>query len=225
MGILSTMRAILLAVVVLFSFIVLALAAHLTSVMDVFVDKYYSNSFALAIAVSVITILTINLLLIIDCIRIDATTSKIIAELIVLGLLGILWLATSTDTTSHGNAKTCTLFGYAPQAECHEISALEAFSFLNWLILLGYTIALFVLSVVAGTRGNIVWNSSVKEANFSAPATVPSRDGVSQPQTQQTLHTGPIQTYLPFQPQLSGGYGAGKPPTSYNVPNQGPHTV
>jgi hypothetical protein len=48
------------AVVVLFSFIVLALAAHLTSVMDVFGINTTPILAALAIAVSVITILTIT---------------------------------------------------------------------------------------------------------------------------------------------------------------------
>lgn len=91
-------------------------------------------------------------------------------------------------------------------------------------IVLGYSITISVLSVIAGTRGNIVWTSSVKEANFFASAAVPGRGNVSYLQTPQTPYSSPPQMYLPSQPQLAGGgYSAGRPQaeySSYNSPNQ-----
>lgn len=95
------------AVVVLFSFIVLVLAAHLRHITHALRDNYYYDFSPLAIAVSIITILAIIPLyisltiwnrfftdvfpytpfsLVIDHLRVGAFTSKIIVELAVLGM-------------------------------------------------------------------------------------------------------------------------------------------
>jgi hypothetical protein len=50
---------------------------------------------------------------------------------------------------------------------------------------MGYCITLVVLSIIAGTRGHSVWNSSVKETDFFAPGA-----GTSQPQMDKSVEMG-----------------------------------
>ncbi|KIM84206.1 hypothetical protein PILCRDRAFT_818536 [Piloderma croceum F 1598] len=177
---LHTVRVVLLGVVVLFSVIVLALAAALINTTES-LGFYYVFS-ALALAVSILTLLTVGLLLVFDHIRTGFVTSRIVVELIVLGILSILWLATAADTASFNSfavgcgADSCWScpsqhhdVNSNHDAACGEIQAIEAFSFLNWIILMGYCITLLAFSIIHSRRGNNgVWHSSVKETNFSS---------------------------------------------------------
>jgi len=169
MNTIYTVRLVLLGVVILFSVIVLALAAALIHTTES--QGFYFTSDALALAVSLLTLLTVTPFLVFDHIRTGFVTSKIVVELIVLGVLSILWLATAADTASYN------LFavGCGNDSSCGEIQAIEAFSFFNWIILMGYCIALLVFSVIHSRRGHSgVWHSSVKESKFSSRSAAPS---------------------------------------------------
>jgi len=208
MSIIHAVRVALLSVVVLFSVVILALAAHLTSTTESeSIIGYYFPFAALAIGISLITILTVTPTLVFD--HKGFFTSKIIVELPVLSVLGILWLTTGADTATLGSF----VFGCAFDGPCHEgptaeAQAIEAFSFLNWLMLMGYCITLIVLSVIAGNRGHTVWKSSVRETNFFAPG--PS---VAQPEVHKT-------EYSPYTAPAQGYQGAGNY-SPYAAPTQG----
>jgi hypothetical protein len=67
---------------------------------------------------------------------------------------------------------------------------------------MGYSITLFVLSVIASSKGQAVWHSSVKETNFFA-----DRPGVFvQTETHKTEHPSPV---LPTQGYTTQGYMGG----------------
>jgi len=195
MSIIHTVRVALLSVVVLFSVVILALAAHLTSTTESeSIIGYYFPFAALAIGISLITILTVTPILVFDHYRTGFFTSKIIVELPVLSVLGILWLTTGADTATLGSfVFDCALDGTCHEAPTAEAQAIEAFSFLNWLMLMGYCITLIVLSVIAGNRGHTVWNSSVRETNFIAPGPGVTQSGVHK--TEYSPYAAPAQGY------------------------------
>jgi len=168
MHFLHTLRVVLLGIVVVFSVIVMALAAALINTTEA--EGFYFIFSALALAISLLSLLTICPMLVLDHIRTGFATSRIIVELIVLSVLSILWLGTAADTASYNSfAVDCS-----SDNSCGEIQAIEAFSFLNWIILMGYCITLLVFSVIHGRRGNSrVWHSSVKETNFSSRSAAP----------------------------------------------------
>jgi hypothetical protein len=162
------MRLVLLGIVVLFSVIVLALAAALLHTTES--QGFYFIFDALALAVSLLTLLTVTPFLVFDHIRTGFVTSKIVVELTVLGVLSILWLGTAADTASYNSFAV----GCGSDSSCGEIQAIEAFSFLNWILLMGYCVTLLVFSIMHSRRGHSgVWHSSVKETKFSSRSAAP----------------------------------------------------
>ena len=55
----------------------------------------------------------------------------------------------------------------------------------NIILVLIYTVLLLVLSIIASSRGQNVWTSSVKESTFFAPSS-----GLAQPQVPLTQYSG-----------------------------------
>lgn len=179
------MRLVLLGIVVLFSVIVLALAAALLHTTES--QGFYFIFDALALAVSLLTLLTVTPFLVFDHIRTGFVTSKIVVELTVLGVLSILWLGTAADTASYnsfavgcGTDSCWSCFSQhdavnsSHDSACGEIQAIEAFSFLNWILLMGYCVTLLVFSIMHSRRGHSgVWHSSVKETKFSSRSAAP----------------------------------------------------
>jgi len=166
--VLYVVRVVVLTLSIVFSVIVLGLAAYLQSRTSVALDFL-----GLAIASAVITIVTLPVLLIVDFIRDGAFTSMVVVELSWLFVLWVLWLATGADVaqqTSNFFSSCDSIFPIFNQV-CHEVQATEAFSFLIWILLMVYSIAILVISIIASTRGNSPWTSSVKRGNFLVPAT------------------------------------------------------
>ncbi|EGO05253.1 hypothetical protein SERLA73DRAFT_174315 [Serpula lacrymans var. lacrymans S7.3] len=164
-------RTIVFAISLVFSLIVLGIAAHITSVTLEYFGGYLIFG-ALAIATAVLTIVTIPVLFIMDVLRRGAFTSMIVVELVWLFVLWVLWLATGADAASATSLTFpfgCNYFNPLENQICHEFAAVEAFAFLNFILMFVYTVVILVFSIVAGSRGNSVWTSSVKEANFHAP--------------------------------------------------------
>ncbi|KAI5124884.1 hypothetical protein M0805_007314 [Coniferiporia weirii] len=53
---------------------------------------------------------------------------------------------------------------------CRSQMAIQAFGFLNWILLMGYAIVLLILAIVASYRGRSgIWTTTVRDAEFSAP--------------------------------------------------------
>jgi len=153
-----TLRTGAFSAVTLFSFIVLALSAHFTS------RRVFTYDFAaLGIATAVLSLLSLPVMLLIDNIRKGALTSMILVEIAWLGLLWVLWVATAGTSSQWG-----MIFG-------SEVSAIQAFSHLAWLVLFGYLGTLITFSIIAANRGyNRVWYQSVKETEFNAPPVQPA---------------------------------------------------
>ncbi|KAH0837969.1 hypothetical protein J3R83DRAFT_6206 [Lanmaoa asiatica] len=171
MGVITFIRQGVLGVTTLFSLIVLAISANLISQTQ----QYFSITAtfcALGIAVAVISLVTLPVMLVVDIIRRGAFTSMVVVELAWLSTLWILWVATAGETVSGNNLSFpfgCDYVNTLYNGMCQQTQAIEAFSFLNFIILLFYTGFLSVLAVIAASRGQSVWLSSVRES-FDSPA-------------------------------------------------------
>ncbi|KAJ6592383.1 hypothetical protein B0H19DRAFT_1055114 [Mycena capillaripes] len=171
---LPLIRLVVFSTVILFSLITLGVAAALTATTEKFLFGYLSYA-ALAIATAVLTLLTLPAMIALEMMRPGGPTSMVIVEISWLGFLSILWLSTGAHTAAFtfGIALDCGDLGLdtIDASACHETSAIEAFGFLNWLILMGYVGMLLVMSLmVASRKHSSVWTSSVANAPFSAPA-------------------------------------------------------
>lgn len=127
-------------------------------------------------------------------------------------------VAAFTDTTLTQPNGDCSVGGLLTDAEqsiCHQFQAMEAFSWLNWLILWGWTFVLLVFSVIALSRGNrSVWTAPAGQTDFFArgngtqvPPVKHEYDGSTYPpQPQygaQPQHVQPQYTGQPAQPGVA----------------------
>ncbi|KAJ3542290.1 hypothetical protein NMY22_g3569 [Coprinellus aureogranulatus] len=143
-----------------FSIIVLGISAHLVHISNGFTPDWAG----LALATSILTLLSLPVLYIVSIKRRGAVAAFVIVELIVLWILWILWLATGADAASSNPG-----LNFCNVGVCSEIRALEAFSFLNWLLLMFYSLTVLVLSVSAHSRGHRgVWRSQVNEFDWNS---------------------------------------------------------
>ncbi|EJD00975.1 uncharacterized protein FOMMEDRAFT_135248 [Fomitiporia mediterranea MF3/22] len=189
------------AVVLLFSIIILGLSANYIAQLANFgVD---APAFAaLALAISLITFLAFVPMLAIDFIRSGAITSWVAIELGVTGLLAILWLASAATTASASDGQTvdCSVADRIDSTAgtlCHSYQAIEAFGFLNWIILTSYFSGLLVMAILAQLRQNKPWTGTVRDTNFFARKTVPAAAPMQAPMQQPW----PTNAYPPAQGQ------------------------
>jgi len=172
---LSIVRKAVFAVVLLFSIIALGLSAHLTQLTNRYFNLYFDFA-ALAIATAVLSMISLVVMEAVDTMRKGAVTSMILVELGWLSFMWILWLATGADAAdaTNGMKNTCNIKirGASDlKTLCHEYSGIQAFAFLNWIILLGYTSTVLAFCIIALSRGHKnVWFSSVKDLDLSAPS-------------------------------------------------------
>ncbi|KIJ66387.1 hypothetical protein HYDPIDRAFT_109403 [Hydnomerulius pinastri MD-312] len=92
-------------------------------------------------------------------------------------VLWVLWLATAAQTVSDYDFyfPSGLMYSYSSYTEQfrHEMQTLEVLAFLNFTILMIYTIAILVLGIIAATRDERVWLSSVKEGTFLGASNPP----------------------------------------------------
>ncbi|KAJ7464843.1 hypothetical protein B0H11DRAFT_67945 [Mycena galericulata] len=178
MGSRSLIRLAVLSTVLVFSVIVLGLAASLSSTTQSFGFQFTYAS--LAIATAVITMVTIGPMIALEILQPGGITSMVIFEINSLFFLWVLWLATASES-AQADAVFNDFLGFGSCGDlvddpidsgiCTKTSAIEAFAFLNWIILMGYAGTLLFLSVVAANRNHAgVWKSSVAQAPFFSPA-------------------------------------------------------
>ncbi|KAJ7240681.1 hypothetical protein C8J57DRAFT_1478031 [Mycena rebaudengoi] len=165
------------AVVSVFSMITLGLAASLIDNTIKFDNVYFIYA-TLAVAAAALTLISVP--------RCTPTLIQLDSYAQARHLpasLSILWLSTGANTAETGPALLflyldgCTndpFFGTSLGTEtgaCQKTSAIEAFAFLNWIILMGYSVMVLVLALIAVNRKqNGVWKSYVAELPSSAPA-------------------------------------------------------
>ncbi|KAF8140650.1 hypothetical protein EV363DRAFT_1207402 [Boletus edulis] len=186
MGVFSFIRIAVLGVTTLFSIIVLAISAHLISQTQQYFGATATFS-SLALAVAVISLVTLPVMLVVDFIRSGAFTSMIVVELAWLYTLCILWVAAAGETVTEYNLFFpfgCDFLDTIVNGMCQSTQVIEAFSFLNFIIMLLYASVLSVMAVVAATRGQGVWLSSVKESlgSRAVPAHFPMTQNNTQAQ-------------------------------------------
>ncbi|KAI0659638.1 hypothetical protein C8Q70DRAFT_889841, partial [Cubamyces menziesii] len=151
--------------------IVLSLASHVTSLSEKYYAIYYAFE-ALGIAVGALTMVSIPVMIAIDFLRTGAFTSMVVVELSWLSVLWVLWLATAAQTADQTSVAfaNCDFGNVILNQVCNETHAIEAFSFLAWIVLMGYTILLLVVALINGSRGAPMWMSSVKQMPSIVPA-------------------------------------------------------
>lgn len=175
--------------------------------------------------------------------RKGAVTSFIVVELPWLWFLWIMWVASAGNVASTVWIGNCSLAKGIVATICDETKAIEAFAFINWFMstfsyhlvrfpvqfltcffllffaVMAYTITLLIFTVMTHMRGHSgIWTSSVREADFDAPAVIaapvqPSYEvkmdntGVSQFSAPQSQFQAPQAQYPP--------YNAGTPVSGY----------
>ncbi|KAF9507203.1 hypothetical protein BS47DRAFT_339624 [Hydnum rufescens UP504] len=155
MHIIALVRYPVFASLLLFSLIVLGIDGDLVSKLKggCFLDICDSTPSypGLGVATAVLTFVSVAPLAIIDILRRGAFTSFIIVELGWFFFLWVLWLATFGDTAGGTGCNSSFADGINV---CSEVRAVEAFSFLSWILLFAYWVALLVFSTIAFSKGN-----------------------------------------------------------------------
>ncbi|KAJ7265832.1 hypothetical protein B0H12DRAFT_1099718, partial [Mycena haematopus] len=202
MALLALIRLIVLCVVLGFAVIVLGLSSALTSTTEKFLGGYFEFA-ALAIATASLTLITLPVMIALEIMNSGAAfTSMVIVEISWLSIIWVLWLATAADGAQAAQntfISNCgDYFDNTVKAACQETSAIQAFSFLNWIILMPYTILILILSIIAHSRQHTgVWKSSVAEAPFFTPSAAPAIPlATAQPSMPLPPHMGQVQSTL-----------------------------
>jgi len=217
--VLGILRIVAFASTLLLSVVVLGLTAHFTSTTNTYLQSTFNFS-ALSLASASITIVSLPVMLIVDFMRTGAFTSMVVVELVWIFVVWVLWLSTAADTAWFASLEfvsSCNYINKIVSTACREVQAIEAFSFLIWIILMAYTITLLVYAIIGSSRGHKTWTSTVKQANFLAPAA--QTDGVQEPQYQQGPPVTPsMHQYPPPNPSPQGYPAPGAPPQGYPAP-------
>ncbi|KAL0569763.1 hypothetical protein V5O48_012196 [Marasmius crinis-equi] len=240
-AILNYVHMAVMSAVTLFSFINLAIAAHtitVTGSSHTFTFKDGSGQTitltegsdprvqdfqALSIAAAVLTIISLPVFLVVRFLRSKSFLTMNVVEVPVCGFLSILWMANSIVMTGWATRLKFSTFGcgwsYWTSEEssfCSEFTAVEAFSFLNWISLFGYTAFVIILCLIGKSRGNNVWLTGANSTEYFAHSkpmnyqmTLPQEmhrpqfTGQSQVSMQQPQYTGQPQ-YQPQPIQMHG---------------------
>ncbi|KAI9512711.1 hypothetical protein F5148DRAFT_973099, partial [Russula earlei] len=169
---------------VAFSFIVICVSADVVSLTN---PVFYYNFSAFSLSTGLLTArycqpnVRQNFLYVIGSFRQGSVLSYLVVEIGWLTVLWIFWLASGsyaawTDDqifAADPTQASCNfgIFGDGAASQlCHEIKAIMAFSFLLWLLLMGYTILLLVLGIRAQDGGHPPWKTSVRDGSLLHPA-------------------------------------------------------
>ncbi|KAJ3571670.1 hypothetical protein NP233_g3598 [Leucocoprinus birnbaumii] len=168
-SLLPLVRLVIFGIVSLFALIVMAMSAHILSLTHG-VQGGSANFGGLGVAVGVLTLITLPPMIVIGRIRSGAMPTFIVVELGWIGFLWVLWLASAGTTASiNGTGGNCASSNHLASTVCGEVNAIEAFGFLNWLMLMAYWLVLLVFSIRGLQSGNSnIWTTSVDEAHGSS---------------------------------------------------------
>jgi len=243
MAVMSILRLATLSLSILLSVILLGLSAHLHSLETQWADRPEAFP-ALIIVASVFTILNSATMIAIDLTRKGAIPLMIIYELVTLPILSVLFLAGGASSADrlevNWDDTDCSMIRViysdypklARDAEtaCHEYKAIQAFAFLTWILLLGYTIVLLVLSCIAASRGRPVWFTSVRDAQFfpqkQGPIISPPGQMVGSPQyVMASPHQTPVNMSPPGSPPFNPQQLYGQQPMMAASPAPGQNAI
>ncbi|KAL0953221.1 hypothetical protein HGRIS_004474 [Hohenbuehelia grisea] len=197
--------------VLLFALVVLGLDGHITNL-----TTSRGSSFAfegLGIATACFTLLTLPVMLVIGLLRTGAFSSMVAVEIGWLSILWVLWLATAALSISEVNNSFiggCSAYLSFFRTICNQLSAVAGLAFVNWLLLMAYTITLAVLAILSNGQGHPnVWTTDVK--TLFSDGTAGANAGVSG-----------AEKGLPPQQQQAVGQPARYPPNTTHSPQVPP---
>ncbi|KAF5328535.1 hypothetical protein D9758_007412 [Tetrapyrgos nigripes] len=177
----STLRLGVLGITIILSIIVLGITAHLTNLTTKSLGRP-APAEALALATAVLTLVFVPAMIIVDKTHKGTFFSMVVTELVVLGILCALWLATGAESAVTFIANFpdgCGPLSDFPNvfAVCKELQTVEAFSFINAFILLGYWSVLSICSLKAVPQCGQpkIWFTGVSEAGFFSDTTDASK--------------------------------------------------
>ncbi|KAK1224907.1 hypothetical protein PQX77_012146 [Marasmius sp. AFHP31] len=196
--------------VTLFSFICLALAAHITYIYsnERVRVKDFQNFQGLSIAASILTLVSVPVFLVVGFLRKGSFLTMNVVEVPVCGFLAVLWMANGILMSGWASLLTYAQFGCfqarfnrSQSSFCSEFTAVEAFSFLNWILLFAYIAFVIVVCLIGKSRGNNVWLVGANDAEYFAHNKKNSNVMMTPPQQMhQPQYTGQMQQ----QPQFTG---------------------
>jgi len=162
MGAFNVVRLVAFGVALAFALIILGISANFVAATTKYSVYTGSSVPGFSVATSVLTLVILVPVLVIDFLRKGAVTSLTATELGFVGFLWVLWLACGANATAAlggftiGDCGSIDGFQIDPASAsyCRQYQALQAFSWLTWLILFFYWVALLVFALVALARGN-----------------------------------------------------------------------
>jgi hypothetical protein len=219
MSVLPTVRLGLFSALALFSLIQLGILCNLTSLTSA--GGFYIQSFALGIAVSIMTIGAVITSLVLGRNRKGALPLLVWVELAWVGFLWIMWMSTAGSITSMGIFINCGYLRGPAESICQQYQAVQAFAWLSWLIIFAWFVTLLAFSCIAHTRGNTrVWYTDSTEIPFANGAMGEKNNNMA-PQYTGTTMSGPSPygTPQPNYGQQQQQWGA-QPPQQGYAPQQ-----
>jgi len=205
--ILTLFRLVTFATTILFSVIVICLSADLISLTQ---PVFYYNFSAFSLATGLISILSLTPMYIIDNNRQGSFFSYIVVEIGWFSILWIFWLTSGsyaawTDDqiiSVFPDEASCSFGVFSADGAtrgCHEIKAITAFSFLLWILIMGYLITLIVLGVRAHQSGHPAWKTGVRDGAIlyvsEKPVGSPVQLGAPPPSIPQSYPPAPQQNF------------------------------
>ncbi|KAG6827430.1 hypothetical protein H0H92_011831 [Tricholoma furcatifolium] len=159
----------------LLGLVILGLASHWTQITTSLLNTPTIYDFEIvALLAGALTALILPVMLVVGAIRKGAFTTMIAVELPTLTVIWVLFLVIGALTAQwkdvfypFGCGDTFDL-STIQQGWCNEFYAIFGLSFVVWIILFLYTVILLIFSLIGQSRGNVVWTTSVSEANFFA---------------------------------------------------------
>ncbi|KAK1229479.1 hypothetical protein PQX77_007449 [Marasmius sp. AFHP31] len=163
---LPVLRLVTFGTTLIFAAVLLGLNAHLTYWTEKYIGGYFRFA-ALSIASACLTLITLPIMIAVDMTRNAAISSMIAFELVWLGILWVLWLASAAraaDTNRLVFPDGCDSDSSFEETLCREFAAVVAFNFLTWFAFFAYTGVVLTASIIAKSRGTVkVWTASVTD--------------------------------------------------------------
>ncbi|KAL0064743.1 hypothetical protein AAF712_008289 [Marasmius tenuissimus] len=164
--VLPVLRLVTFGTTLVFATVLLGLNAHLTYWTEKYIGGYFRFA-ALSIASACLTLITLPIMIAVDMTRNAAVSSMIAFELVWLGILWTLWLASAAraaDTNRLVFPDGCDSDNSFEDTLCREFAAVVAFNFLTWFAFFAYTAVVLAASIIVKSRGTAkVWTASVAD--------------------------------------------------------------